>query len=152
MVFAELMEMIRHERNLSINDVAKEIGITAPSFRNLLYKKVLKPDGETYFKILNYCTQHNIDTSDLDWNEVVYEYFLNSEKYTDYNWENDLDYNNHIKVKHKTCGRRTLAPISAFDGKSMLCIHCWFDKFVSEEAYSLFINEFNAKVTSLPYP
>lgn len=143
MVFAELMDIIRHERNLSISDVSKEIGITAPSFRNLLYKKVLKPDGETSAKILNYCNRHNIETTDLDWNEVIYEYFLESGKYSDYKWESDLDCNNYIKVKHKTCGRRTLAPISAFDGKSTLCIHCWFDKFVSEEAYALSINDFN---------
>ncbi len=137
------MNIILHERNLSINEISKEIKITAPSFRNLLYKKVIKPDGDTAAKILSYCKKHSIDTSELDWNEVLYEYFLESGKYSDYIWESDLDSNNYIKVRHKTCGKRSLVPISAFDGKSTLCIHCWFNKFVSEDAYTLKINENN---------
>lgn len=142
MVFSELMEIIQRERNLAINEVAEEIGITPPSFKNLLYKKVLKPDSKTCQKILSYCQKHSIDVSDLDWNEILYEYFLESGKYSDYAWVSDLDYNNHIKIRHKTCGRSTLAPISAFDGISTLCIHCWFEKFVSEDAYTLSSNEF----------
>lgn len=143
MVFSELMDIIRHERNLSINELAEEIGITAPSFRNLLYRKVLKPDAITCKKILSYCKKHSIDTFDLDWNEIIYEFFTSSNKYSDYKWESDLDSNGYIKVKHKTCGRSTLAPISAFNGADTLCIHCWFEKFVSEDAYLLFLNESN---------
>lgn len=66
MDFATLMRTIMDTRKLSVPVLAKEIGITAPSFRNLLARKIVKPDADTSEKILAYCRKHSIDTSSLD--------------------------------------------------------------------------------------
>lgn len=143
MVFSELLEIIQHERNLSDDELAEEIGITTPSLRNILNRKVVKPDGTTSRKILHYCRKYNIDTEELDWNEIIYEHFQNSPKYKEYQWEDDIDGDGFIKMKHKKCGKSTLVPISAFDGNSMLCIHCWIDNYISKNEYDC--NEYDAE-------
>lgn len=143
MIFSELMENIQHERNLSDDELAEEIGITAPSLRNILNRKVVKPDGPTSKKILDYCRKYNIDTEELDWNEIIYEHFQNSPKYQEYQWEDDIDEEGFIKIKHKNCGKSTLVPISAFDGNSTLCIHCWIDKYISRNEYDY--NEYDVE-------
>ena len=38
-------------------------------------------------------------------------------------------------------------PISAFDGRSTLCIHCWINEFVSQDAYRFELNEIQSKYT-----
>ena len=54
MNFSELMKRILEIRQLDVKTLSKEIGMTAPSFNNLLSERVVKPDAILTEKILLY--------------------------------------------------------------------------------------------------
>ena len=145
MNFSELMRRICEVKQLDVKTLSKEIGMTAPSFNNLLSGRVIKPDAVLAEKILTYCKNSSIDVSDLDWDEVIKEFFDSREIYNEYEIIGKFDENGNIAVKHKTCGRITYVPLSAFDGRATLCIHCWVEKFVFLDAYSFDLNSNTCK-------
>ena len=56
--------------SISARDLGEEIGVTGATISNILSGRIIKPQGETCKKLLGYCQQYGIDTSELDWNEI----------------------------------------------------------------------------------
>ena len=137
MVFSELLVLMLQKTDGNINELADQLGITTQSVRNILNRKIIKPDGDTSEKINIFCRKNNIDTSDLDWNQIIYDYFSNTWQYSsNYYWIGGLDRRNTVLLEHKDCGKRSRVPISALDGNGLLCIHCWTDRYIPTNVYS----------------
>lgn len=128
------------ERGLSHKELASELGISSVQVENLRTGVTKLPGERISNKIINYCEQHDIDI-DINWNDVLYDIFSESEQYKGYTWVRDLDEDGYVVLKHKECGRKTLVPRQSFGYKSTPCIHCWVDKYVSSEVYDVDTSE-----------
>ena len=140
MIFTEVIEQIMFERGLSHKELASELGISTVQVENLRTGITKLPGERISNKIINYCEQHGIDI-DINWNDVLYNIFSESEQYKGYTWVRDLDEDGYVVLKHKECGRKTLVPRHSFGYKSTPCIHCWIDKYVSSEVYNVDTSE-----------
>ena len=126
MLFSELIEKILQKRNISARDLGEEIGVTGATISNILSGRIIKPQGETCKKLLGYCQQYGIDTSELDWNEIIHLYFISSKYAREYDWVSDVDEFGTLKLRHKRCGRITTVPIMGLDGASIyLTLNLW---------------------------
>lgn len=124
------------ERGLTHKELASELGISSVQVENLRTGVSKMPGERICNKIINYCEQHDIDI-DINWNDVLFDIFTNSEYFRGYTWVRDLDDDGYVLLKHKECGRKTLVPRQAFGNKSTPCIHCWVEKYVSSDAYDV---------------
>lgn len=97
------------ERGLSHKELASELGISSVQVENLRTGVTKLPGERISNKIINYCEQHDIDI-DINWNDVLYDIFSESEQYKGYTWVRDLDEDGYVVLKHKECGRKTLVP------------------------------------------
>lgn len=140
MIFTEVIEQIMFERGLSHKELALELGISSVQVENLRTGVTKLPGERISNKIINYCEQHDIDI-DINWNDVLYDIFSESEQYKGYTWVRDLDEDGYVVLKHKECGRKTLVPRQSFGYKSTPCIRCWVDKYVSSEVYDVDTSE-----------
>jgi len=147
MLFSELIDKILRKRNISARDLGEEIGVTGATISNILSGRIIKPQGETCKKILGYCQQYGIDTSELDWNEIVHLYFIGSKYASEYDWVSDVDESGTLKLRHKRCGRITTVPIMGLDGASIPCIFCWVDNYISKDAYTVDLNSDTTEYT-----
>lgn len=147
MLFSELIEKILQKRNISARDLGEEIGVTGATISNILSGRIIKPQGETCKKLLGYCQQYGIDTSELDWNEIIHLYFISSKYAREYDWVSDVDEFGTLKLRHKRCGRITTVPIMGLDGASMPCIFCWVDNYISKDAYIVELNSDTTEYT-----
>ena len=137
MVFSELVSKILETRKISARDLGDAIGITGQTISNLKSGRVLKPDAKTCEALLSYCKTYGIDTSELNWNDVIRGYFFNSKYATDYEWVSDVDEHANICLRHKKCGRVTTVPIMSLSGISTPCIFCWVEAYMAQDAYSI---------------
>ena len=133
--------------SISARDLGEEIGVTGATISNILSGRIIKPQGETCKKLLGYCQQYGIDTSELDWNEIIHLYFISSKYAREYDWVSDVDEFGTLKLRHKRCGRITTVPIMGLDGASMPCIFCWVDNYISKDAYIVELNSDTTEYT-----
>ena len=42
---------------------------------------------------------------DINWNDVLYDIFSESEQFDGYSWVRDLDEDGYVVLKHKACGK-----------------------------------------------
>ena len=72
----ELIKQILREQELTLSQLASQIGVTSTTLKKIVEGEVLKPEKRTREGLMKYCEMHNIDTSKLDWNRIVYNYFV----------------------------------------------------------------------------
>ena len=137
MVFADLIAVILQKQGITAKQLGLEIGVTGATISNLSTGRVIKPEGKTCQLLLGYCRNHNIDTSQLDWNQIIYNYFCKSRYKKEYEWYSDVDDTGTFKLRHLKCGKVTTLPIMSLDGVSMPCIHCWTNTYMATDAYAI---------------
>ena len=145
MVFSELITNILTIRNINARQLGEAIGVTGQTISNLKTGRVLKPDAKTCEALLSYCKSYGIDTSELNWNDVIRGYFLKSKYASDYEWISDVDEHANICLRHKKCRRITTVPIMSLDGVSTPCIYCWTRSYMAQDAYSIKINSYTTE-------
>ncbi len=145
MVFSELITNILTTRNINARQLGEAIGVTGQTISNLKAGRVLKPDAKTCEALLSYCKSYGIDTSELNWNDVIRGYFLKSKYASDYEWISDVDENANICLRHKKCRRITTVPIMSLDGVSTPCISCWVRSYMAQDAYSITLNSYKTE-------
>lgn len=142
MIFKEVIEQILFERGIDHKELASELGISFLQVENLRTGISKKPNDRIYNKIVDYCQEHSIEI-DINWNDVLYDIFITSDWNKDYLWIRDLNDDGYVLLKHKWCGKHTLVPLNAFGSKSTPCIHCWVDKYVSPDSYTVNLSEYD---------
>lgn len=147
MVFADLIATILKQQGITAKQLGLEIGVTGATISNLATGRVLKPEGKTCQLLLGYCKAHNIDTSRLDWNKIIRNYFDRSRYKKEYEWYSDVDETGTFRLRHLKCGKITSVPIMSLDGVSMPCIHCWTNAYMALDAYAI-----KLKTDSTEYP
>lgn len=147
MVFADLIATILKQQGITAKQLGLEIGVTGATISNLATGRVLKPEGKTCQLLLGYCKAHNIDTSGLDWNKIIRNYFDRSRYKKEYEWYSDVDETGTFRLRHLKCGKITSVPIMSLDGVSMPCIHCWTNAYMALDAYAI-----KLKTDSTEYP
>lgn len=140
MIFSEVIEQILFERGIDHKELATELGISAPQVRNLHLGITKMPSDRVCNKIVQYCKKYDVDI-DINWNDILYDIFISSESFRGYSWIRDMDEDGYVVVKHKECGRKTYVPKDAFGNKSVPCIHCWVDRYVSADVYETNLSE-----------
>lgn len=145
MVFSELVTNILAIRNINARQLGEAIGVTGQTISNLKSGRVLKPDAKTCEALLSYCKAYGIDTSELNWNDVIRGYFLKSKYASDYEWVSDVDEHANICLRHRKCRRITTVPIMSLDGVSTPCIFCWIKSYMAQDAYSINLNSYKTE-------
>jgi len=142
MLFSEIIEQILCERNIDSKTLADELGISFLQVDNLRNGVTKKPSERVCQKITDYCEKYSID-ADFDWDEILYNLFESSDWDSDYIWESDLDEGGFVRLKHKKCRKSTMVPSSAFGTNSIPCIHCWIEKYISADVYTVNASEYD---------
>ena len=140
MIFKEVIEQILFESGLDKKELADELGISFLQIENLRTGVTKLPGERIRDRITSFCKEKWIDI-DINWNDVLYDIFSESEQFDGYSWVRDLDEDGYVVLKHKACGKKTFVPKESFGYKSSPCIHCWVDKYVSKDSYEVITSE-----------
>jgi len=119
MVYSELIKIALHEFNMPKTQFAEEIGISVATLYRILNDEAVLPS----YYVLRKLEEHGVDTSELDYNEIYYEYVSN--RYPDFRWLTDINDDRIIQLQCKKCKTKysfSLGEISSIEGIS--CEFC----------------------------
>lgn len=142
MIFNDLIKQILKEQKCDEHELARKLDCTPVQIRNLRDGKSNLPNSNTCRKLFRYCDKYGIDYSFIDWNDIAYTLFIDQNWINEYTWLEDLDKSNYILLKHNKCGKKTKVPFSTFNiVRSTPCIHCWVQKYVPLDTYTVELSE-----------
>lgn len=118
MIYSDLIKMAIHELNIPKYRFAEEIGISATKLYRILRNEIIIPSDSVLLKL----DSLGIDISELDYNEIYYEYISN--RYPDFQWSEDI-YDGAIKLKHTKCNSILSFALKDIKSQSkVVCPYC----------------------------
>ncbi len=132
LIYSDLIKIAIHELNIPKYQFAEEMGISVATLYRILKNEAILPSNSVLQKL----EERGIDTSELDYNEIYYEYV--SKRYPNFQWIADINYDS-VKLRCRKCNtiyKFSLEEIASQN--DVCCPNCREQKSSKPEPYFIY--------------